>query len=113
MEIDVIKYILVMILIVAAFIGYFGKEDAIKAPLFTLIGSAILVIIIYPKSIPTLEQIFLLSGTVIIALGAVFWLSSAIKGKRTNWPVPVSFALVLISFSSWMIVYFIYSWFDL
>lgn len=73
-----------MLLAACFLVGLGGFEPKVSAPLLTIMGGLILVTSLLPESKPSLSDIGVLIGTLVIIVGSYLWYHSAVPAEERD-----------------------------
>ena len=73
-----------MLLAACLLVGLAGIEPKVSAPLLTFMGGLIVIIFLLPQNRPSLREIGVLTGTLVIAMGSYVWYSSAVPAQERD-----------------------------
>ena len=71
------------LLVIAGMVAFVeGVAAGVRAPLLTMIGGLIIVVVLFPARKPTFSDIGVILGTGIAVLGSYYWYKDEIPGKE-------------------------------
>lgn len=86
------------VIAIITIIAFFSIDsNDVKAPLFTLLGGFLLLVVVFPNRISNIGAIGLFTGTAVVVLGSWNWLRSSNEDDQYLWAIGLLAAAYVVT----------------